>query len=243
VATIEAAGAAAEDDLDERLPSWALGTAFVVVVAMFPAIVIIALVTDLSEAQMDVFSIAMGIVAVLLGAGLGVAIQAGNVRSARRERDNAHTQRITEVEEERGLRAEAVHAAEEAGVEAVRQAEEAGVEAVRQAEAAGAVAVKEAEAAGAAAALEAEEAERSRTDARIARARIQVLEAVSQNGATRIKTVSAAKLKSPKFARKAKKSKHAFYVKASRSDLPHVVDPDVLADEVALAFDDLDSPG
>ena len=57
-----------------------------------------------------------------------------------------------------------------------------------------------------------------------------------------IQTVSAAKLKSPKFARKAKKSKDAFYVKASRSDLPHAVDPDMLADDVSLAFDDLDSP-
>ena len=239
-------GPAAADEpeatLGERVPTWALGAAFLLVLAMLPAIVIIALVNDLSEAQMDVFNVAIGIFAVLLGAGFGVAIQAGNVRAARRERDREQTRRIAEVEDQRRQRVEAVRQAEEAGVEAVRQVEEAGVEAVRQAEEAGAAAVKEAEAAGAAAVLEAEETERSRSAARLERARDQVLGAVSQNGGTRIKTVSAAKLKSPKFARKAKKSKDAFYVKASRDDVPDVIDPDVLADDVALAFDDGDSP-
>jgi len=239
-------GPAAADEpeatLGERLPTWALGAAFLLVLAMLPAIVIIALVTDLSEAQMDVFNVAIGIFSVLLGAGFGVAIQAGNVRAARRERDREQARRIAEVEDERTKSLEAVRQAEEAGLEALRQAEEAGVEAVRQAEAVGAVAVEEAEAAGAAAVLEVEEAERGRSEARLERARDQVLEAVSQNGGTRIKTVSAAKLKSPKFARKAKKSKDAFYVKASRGDVPDVVDPDVLADDIALAFDDPDSP-
>lgn len=185
-----------EDTLDERLPSWALGVAFVIVVAMLPAIVIIAMVTDLSDAQTDVFNIAMGIVAVILGAGFGVAIQAGNVRAARRERDREQSRRIAEVEEERTKREAAVR--------------------------------------------EAQEAERGRSDARHERVKVEVLEAVSRSRGPRIRTVSAGKLKSAKFMKKARKSKDAFYVKASRDDVPEVADPGAIAADVARAFDEPD---
>ena len=69
-----------------------------------------------------------------------------------------------------------------------------------------------------------------------------MLEAVSQSRGPRIRTVSAAKLKSAKFMKKARKSRDAFYVKASRDDVPDFADPDALADDVTLAFDDSDSP-
>lgn len=229
MATNGPAGPADESEgtLAERLPSWALGIAFVLVVAMLPAIVLIALVTDLSEAQMDVFNIAMGIFAVMLGAGFGVTIQAGNVRAARRERDREHARRIAEIEEERSKRDEAVRVAEEAGQAAVREAQEAGDAAVRAAEEAAQAAV-----------AEAEEAERARSDARLEAARTQVLDAVSGTRGPRIRTVSAAKLKPSKFLKKAKKSKDAFYVKASPDDVPDGADQDSIADDVARAFDD-----
>jgi hypothetical protein len=240
VATNGPAGPADESEgtLAERLPSWALGIAFVLVVAMLPAIVLIALLTDLSDAQMDVFNTAVGIFAVMLGAGFGVTIQAGNVRAARRDRDREHARRIAEVEEERAKREEAVIEAKEAGQAAVEAAEEAGQVAVAEAEEAARQAVMAAEEAGQAAAVEAEEAERARSDARLEAARAQVLDAVSRSRGPRIRSVSAAKLKPAKFLKKAKKSKDAFYVKASPDDEPDGADADSLADDVARAFDD-----
>jgi hypothetical protein len=190
---------------------------------MLPAIVIIALVSDLSEAQMDVFNVAMGIIAVILGAGFGIAIQAGNVRAARRDRDRERTLRIAEVEEERGLRAEAVQAAIEAeqlrSAEALRAAEDA--ERARSAEAVQA----------------AEQAERARADERLDEVRAQVLETLEQGRGPRVRAIPAAKLKSGKFLKKATKSKDAFYVQASAKDKPAGADPAALAEEVAAVFD------
>jgi hypothetical protein len=237
--TAPAPAGESEEDIDGALPSWALGTAFVLIVAMLPAMVIIASVTDLSEAQMDVFNIALGIVAVVLGVGFGVAIQAGNVRSARRERDRERAQRIADLEEERGKRAEAVRAAEEAeqarsaaAIEAVEVAErERSAEALRAAEEA-------AEARRAEAVAAAEATERARAEERLAAARDEVLEILAASRGPRIRTVSAAKLKSAKFLKKARKSKDAYYVKASAKDEPTGTDHDALTDEITRAFDE-----
>jgi hypothetical protein len=212
-----------EEGLDERLPSWALGIAFVLIVAMLPVIVVIALVSDLSEAQMDVFNVAMGIIAVILGAGFGIAIQAGNVRAARRERDRERSLRVAEVEEERGKRAEAVRAAVEAeqlrSAEAIRTVEE--TERARSAEAVQA----------------AEDTERIRGEDFLEQVQTRVLETLERNRGPRIRSVTAAKLKSAKFLKKARKSKDAYYVRDSAKDKPAAVDHDALTEEVAEAFE------
>ena len=107
--------------MTDKLPPWSLGVGFVLLVAMFPAIVIIALLTDLSDSQLDIFNTATGVIAVVIGAAFGVTVQAGKVRSAERERERAETERDAGIEAEREKR----DAAEEAAADRERERGEA----------------------------------------------------------------------------------------------------------------------
>ena len=112
--------------MTDKLPPWSLGVAFVLLVAMFPAIVIIALLTELSDSQLDIFNTATGVIAVVIGAGFGVTVQASKVRSAEQGRERAERDRDETVNAERDEKRAAIRAEEakrDAAVEAVADRE------------------------------------------------------------------------------------------------------------------------
>ena len=108
--------------MTDKLPPWSLGVGFVLLIAMFPAIVIIALVTDLSDSQLDIFNTAIGVIAVVVGAGFGVAVQASKVRAAERGREQAEAERDEAIQAERDERNAAVRAEEAKRAAAVEAA-------------------------------------------------------------------------------------------------------------------------
>lgn len=77
----------------DRLPPWALGIGFIIVMGLLAAVVILRLTEDFDRSQKDAYNTVLAVLLGVVGTAFGVGIQSGKVKSAERDKKRAQKNR------------------------------------------------------------------------------------------------------------------------------------------------------
>ena len=77
----------------DRIPPWALGIGFIIVMGLFAAVVVLRLTEEFDRSQKDAYNTVLAVLLGVVGTAFGVGIQSGKVKTAERDKKRAQKDR------------------------------------------------------------------------------------------------------------------------------------------------------